>query len=267
MKKRSFLSPLFMTAVILFMYLPIIVVVAFSFNANPARNPTVFTGFTLDWYRDLFNNTGRYWDALLVSLELALYSSGIAVIIGTLGAVGMARHALSNKRSVIGSLAETLITLPILIPEIILALALMALFYFGGIPMGMPALVIGHTTFCIPYVLILVKGRIMGLDPALSEAAHDLGADERRVFFDIILPLVSPAILSGAVLAIAMSLDDFIISTFLTDATTVTLPLKIYSSVKTGVSPQVNALCTLMLVFVFLVVGISQIASAKRNRR
>jgi len=139
------------------------------------------------------------------------------------------------------------------------------MFYFAGIPMGMTALVLSHTTFCVPYVFIIVKGRMAGLDPALSEAARDLGANEHRVFTDIILPLIRPAIISGAVLAVAMSLDDFIISVFLSGAYTVTLPLKIYSSVRTGVSPQINALCSVMLAIAFLIVGVSKLAGRKRN--
>ncbi len=265
MKKKKILSPVFITLVLIFLYLPIIVVVVFSFNANTARNPTTFTGWTLNWYQDLFKNTRGYWDALKVSLELALYSCLVAVVIGTLGAVGMARKMLSGKVNAAARIAEGMITIPIMIPEIILGLSFMAVFYFAKIPMGMTALVLSHSTFCIPYVFIVVKGRMAGLDPALSEAARDLGANEKQVFFDITLPLIRPAIVSGAILAIAMSLDDFIISVFLAGSQVVTLPLKIYSSVKTGVSPQVNALCTLMLAAVFLAVGLSQLVG-KKNR-
>lgn len=272
MKKRAVMSPIFMTLVLVFVYLPIVVVVVFSFNDNPAKNATVFTGFTLEWYRDLFQNTRGYWDALLASIELALYSCAMALVIGTLGAVGMAQKMMTGKVSKIARAAEAMTTVPIMIPEIILGLAFMALFYFvqdivQRPMMGMAALVLSHTTFCIPYVFIVVKGRMAGLDPALAEAAHDLGANERHVFFDITLPLIRPAIVSGAILAIAMSLDDFIISVFLAGPYTVTLPLKIYSSVKVGVSPQVNALCTLMLAAVFLVVAFSQLISNRNSKK
>lgn len=267
MKKRAVMSPIFMTLVLVFMYLPIVVVVVFSFNDNPAKNATVFTGFTLEWYRDLFQNTRGYWDALLASIELALYSCAMALAIGTLGAVGMAQKMMTGRVSKIARAAEAMTTVPIMIPEIILGLAFMAMYYFVGMPMGMMALILSHTTFCIPYVFIVVKGRMAGLDPALAEAAHDLGANERHVFFDITLPLIRPAIVSGAILAIAMSLDDFIISVFLAGPYTVTLPLKIYSSVKVGVSPQVNALCTLMLAAVFLVVAFSQLISNRNSKK
>ena len=266
MKKRAVLSPIFMSLVLLFLYLPIIVVVVFSFNANTARNPTVFTGFTLNWYNDLFQNTRGYWDSLFVSIELALWSCMVAVVIGSVGAVGMARKMLTGRVNAIWKIAEGMTSIPIMIPEIILGLSFMAVFYFAKVPMGMFALILSHATFCIPYVFIVVKGRMAGLDPALSEAARDLGANEKRVFFDITLPLIRPAIISGGILAIAMSMDDFIISVFLAGPQTVTLPLKIYSSVKTGVSPQVNALCTLMLAAVFLAVGVAQLVS-NRNKR
>ena len=263
MKRKRMVSPVFMTLVLLFFYLPVIVVVVFSFNDNPARNPTVFTGFTLNWYKDLFRNTRGYWDALWVSIRLAFWSSASAVTIGTAGAVGIARKTVTGRVGLPGRAAELITTIPIMIPEIILGLAFMSLFYFTNVSMGMPALVLSHTTFCVPYVFIVVKGRMAGLDPALSEAARDLGANERRVFTDIILPLIRPAIVSGAVLSIAMSLDDFIISVFLSGASTVTLPLKIYSSVKTGVSPQINALCTVMLVVAFLITGVSRFMGRK----
>jgi spermidine/putrescine transport system permease protein len=265
MKKRKVLSPVFISLVLVFMYLPVIVVVVFSFNDNPARNPTVFTGFTLNWYGDLFRNTRGYWDALLVSVELAAWSCLLAVVIGTLGAVGMARRLVTGQVGKLGRIAELMTTIPIMIPEIILGLAFMALFYFVKLPMGMTALVLSHATFCIPYVFIIVKGRMAGLDPALSEAARDLGANEHQVFWSIILPLIRPAILSGAILSVAMSLDDFVISVFLAGADTVTLPLKIYSSVRTGVSPQINALCTVILLAAFLAVGLGRLFGRKHH--
>ena len=174
-------------------------------------------------------------------------------MIGTLGAVGMAKRAFRLKNA-----AETMISLPIMIPEIVLGMAFLAVFTFADLPMGMPTLVIAHTTFCVPYIFILVKGRLAGMDPALLEAARDLGANERRAFFDITLPLITPGIVSGALLAFAMSMDDFVISFFVTGATTTTLPIKVYSSVKMGVSPQVNALCTLIMGVVFIAVALSR---------
>lgn len=265
-KRKGPWAPLFLTLVLLVMYLPILVVVLYSFNANTARNAMTFTGFTLDWYRELFQDTRGFGDALKVSLQVALYSCGLSAVIGTLGAVGMARRALgrSGKPGFLFRLIEGLTTLPIMIPEIILGMALMSLFYGAGMALGLGTLVLAHTTFCIPYIFIIVKGRLSGMDKSLEEAARDLGASPRRVLVDITLPLIRPAIISGVFLALAMSLDDFIISFFVTGAGAVTLPLKIYSSVKTGVSPQINALCTLMLAAVFLAVAVSQLAGRKK---
>ena len=145
-----------------------------------------------------------------------------------------------------------------MVPEIILGMAFLAVFTFLDLPMGMFTLVLAHTTFCVPYIFIIVKGRLAGMDPSIVEAARDLGASEARAFFDITLPLIAPGVVSGALLAFAMSMDDFIISFFVTGATTTTLPLKVYSSVKTGVSPQVNALCTLTLFAVAVLVALSK---------
>lgn len=266
MKKRRWGSGLYMALLLILMYLPIAVVVLFSFNANTARNTTVFTGFSLQWYRDLFLDTRGFGQALLSSLELALASCLLSGIIGTLGAVGMAEKELRGRVGLIGRMAQGLTTLPIMIPEIILGIALMALYYAVDLPLGMLALVISHTTFCIPYIFIVVKGRLAGMDPALTEAARDLGASPRRALKDITLPLILPGILSGCFLALAMSLDDFIISFFVTGPGTVTLPLKIYSSIKTGISPQVNALSTLILVVIVLCVGAAQLLGKNKKQ-
>ena len=266
MKKQSPFSILFLILVLLILYLPVITVIAYSFNANPSRTPIEFTGFTTQWYTDLFSGTRGYGAALAVSLRVALISTAISIVIGTLGAVGMAQRALSEEtRSRSEGWMESLITLPIMIPEIILAMAFMSIFYAIGFPFGEVTLIIAHTTFCIPYIFLTVKSRLAGMDTALFDAARDLGANPKRVLWDITLPLVRPAIFAGAFLAFAMSMDDFIISFFLYGNTLVTLPVKIYSSVKVGVSAQINALCTLMIVVAFFAVAISQYLTAMQS--
>ena len=165
-----------------------------------------------------------------------------AAVIGTLAAVGMPKAKLPGKGAV-----EYLSQLPIMIPEIILGMVFMTFFALLGLPFGMLTLIIAHTAFCIPYIYMLVKARLVGLDKSLAEAARDLGASEVRVFFDIILPLIAPAIASGMLLSFAMSFDDVIISIFVTGVNVNTLPIKIYSQMKTGVTPEINALCTVML--------------------
>ena len=238
-RRRSPWAPLYLTLVLVLMYLPIAVVVLYSFNANASRYPNEFIGFSLQYYRALFRDTKGLLAALKSSLILAACSCGISMVIGTLGAVGMSRRKFRGQ----GAL-ETLALLPIMIPEIILG---MAVFTAVGLRFGMLTLILAHVTFCTPYIFIIVQGRLAGMDPSLAEASQDLGASPARTFREITLPLILPGVLSGVMLAFAMSLDDFVISFFVTGATTTTLPLKVYSSVKTGVSLQVNALCTLTL--------------------
>ncbi|MBE5777781.1 MAG: ABC transporter permease [Clostridiales bacterium] len=268
MKRTSFGSVLFLALVLIFLYLPIVVVVVYSFNDNPARIPLEFTGWTTRWYGELFAGKGGYADALILSLKVALWSVGLSVAVGTLGAVGMVQSALrTGKAAKADSLLESVAILPIMIPEIILGLAFMVIFDFLGLKGNTLRLVTAHTTFCIPYVFLSVKSRLVSMDTALFDAARDLGATQWRILGDITLPLCAPAIISGAFLAFAMSMDDFVISFFVYGVGEGTLPLKIYSSVKTGVSLRVNALCTLMILAVFLVVAFSQYMKALRQRK
>ncbi len=225
MKKNNWLSKLFVILVLLFNYLPIIVVVVYSFNASKYSN---WAGFSLQWYEKLFRNS-QILRSLNNSLILAFSSCGLSILIGTAGAVGM---------------------------EIILGMAYLAFFSIIRIPFGMLTLIIAHTTFCIPYIFINVQSRLIGLDPAYVEAARDLGASPTRAFYDVTLPLITPAILSGALLSFAMSMDDVVISFFVTGTTSNTLPLQVYSMLKMGVTPEVNALCTLMLLMVFGGIGL-----------
>ena len=261
-KRRSPWAPLYLTLVLILMYLPIAVVVLYSFNANTSRFPTAFTGFSLQFYEALFRDTRGLLDSLWTSLILAACSCGIAMVIGTLGAIGMAGRKFRGQGAI-----ETLSLLPIMVPEIILGMAFLAVFTAVGLKFGMLTLILAHVTFCTPYVFIIVKGRLAGMDPSLAEASRDLGASPVRTFFEITLPLIMPGVLSGVMLAFAMSLDDFVISFFVTGATTTTLPLRIYSSVRTGVSLQVNALCTLTLAFVAIVMAFKQLVVDRRAYR
>ncbi len=260
-RRKSIWAPLYLTLMLLLMYLPIIVVVLYSFNANTSRYPNEFTGFSLQFYRALFQDTKGLLAALKSSLILAGLSCGIAMVIGTLGAVGMARRKFRMQ-----GMLENMSVLPIMVPEIILGMAFLAVFTAVGLQFGMLTLVLAHVTFCTPYIFIIVKGRLTGMDPSLAEASRDLGASPMRTFMEITLPLIMPAVLSGVTLAFAMSMDDFVISFFVTGATTTTLPLRIYSSVKTGVSLQVNALCTLMLAVVALIMALRQMFLSGKSK-
>ena len=247
MKKNNWLSKLFVILVLLFNYLPIIVVVVYSFNASKYSN---WAGFSLQWYEKLFRNS-QILRSLNNSLILAFSSCGLSILIGTAGAVGMARSRFRTQ-----GLLENVSMIPMMMPEIILGMAYLAFFSIVRIPFGMLTLIIAHTTFCIPYIFINVQSRLVGLDPAYVEAARDLGASPTRAFYDVTLPLITPAILSGALLSFAMSMDDVVISFFVTGTTSNTLPLQVYSMLKMGVTPEVNALCTLMLLVVFGGIGL-----------
>jgi len=241
------------------MYLPILLVIIYSFNVS--KISSVWTGVTLDWYRSLFRDRDMF-EALRNSLVLATVSSVSAAVIATLAAYGFSRAKLKT-----GPVIEYVSMLPIMIPEIIIGMVFLAFFSLIGLPFGMTTLIIAHTSFCIPYVFLMVKARLAGFDNSLYDAAHDLGAGEFRTFIDITLPLIFPAILSGMLLSFAMSFDDVIISVFVTGVNTNTLPIKIYSQIKTGVTPKTNALCTLLFVATVLLGVLSVLASRPRRAK
>ncbi len=239
MKKNGKLSTIYMGIILLFIYLPILFVIVYSFNES--KSTAIWGGLSLKWYEELFRDR-EIMEALGNSLILGVISCFMAAVIGTVGAVGMARSHLKMK-----GLVEYVARLPIMIPEIILGMVFMAFFSLMNLPFGMVTLAIAHTAFCIPYILMMVKARLVGMDPSLEEAARDLGASSMRTFVDITLPLLMPAVLSGSLLAFAMSLDDVVISIFVNGPKLSTLPIKVYSQMKFGVTPEINALCTLML--------------------
>jgi spermidine/putrescine transport system permease protein len=233
------------------MYVPIVLVIAYSFNGS--RLSSVWGDFTLDWYRELFRDRTMF-DALRNSFVLAAVSSFLASIIGALGAVGMAWGKSSGRPGARltsgkpGRAMEYLSILPIMTPEIIMGMVLLAFFSLLALPLGMLTLILAHTCFCIPYVYLLVKARLAGLDKSYIDAARNLGAGLWQAFRDIMLPLIMPAVVSGILLSFAMSFDDVIISIFVTGPHTNTLPIRIYTQIKTGVTPKTNALCSLLFV-------------------
>ena len=210
MKNRTKLPNIYIGVVTAVLYLPIVLVIIYSFNES--KISSVWGGFSLKWYETLFRDAAMF-EALGNSIVLALCASLGAAVIGTLGAYGFTKVQLRTKSAV-----EYVSMLPIMIPEIILGMVFMTFFALIGLPFGMTTLILAHTAFCVPYVYMLVKARLVGMDKSLAEAARDLGAGEVRVFFDIPLPLLVPAILSGMLLSFAMSLDDVIISIFVTIA-------------------------------------------------
>ena len=239
------------------MYLPILIVIIYSFNEN--KLTAIWSGFSLKWYTELLKDKDLM-EALKNSLILGVLSCFCAGVIGTIGAVGMARMNYKTK-----GIMEYVSMLPIMIPEIILGMVFLAFFSAISLQFGMTTLVIAHTTFCIPYIYMMVKARLVGMDPTLLEAARDLGASEIRAFWDITLPLIMPAVASGSLLAFAMSFDDVVISVLVTNSRINTLPIKVFSRIKFGVSPEINALSTIML-SVTLIIILSVVRINKKNR-
>ena len=259
MKKKSLFPEIYLIAVTVVMYLPILFVMIYSVNLS--KISSVWTGFSLKWYAELFRdrNIGA---ALINSLILGAVSSLAAAVIGTLGAIGTVRTSFRGK-----GVMEYIATLPMMTPEIILGMIFLAFFSLLGLPFGMGTLILSHTAFCIPYIFMQVKARLAGMDGSYEEAARDLGAGRVRVFFDITLPMIMPGIVSGMLLSFAMSFDDVVISIFVTGVSVNTLPILIYTMLKTGVTPKVNALCTLMFLATLAIVILSALVGRLGNRK
>lgn len=257
MKKKHWFPKLYLALVTTITYLPILVVVVFSFNDS--KLPVAWKGFTLKWYQELLSDLALI-EALKNSIVLGVLSCASAAVIGTLGAIGITRSHYRSK-----GMMEYLSTIPIMVPEIILGMVFMAFFSMLNLPFGMVTLVIAHTAFCIPYVFMMVKARLVGIDPSIEEAARDLGASPARIFRDITLPLIMPAVASGCLLSFAMSFDDVVISIFINGPKLSTLPIKVYTQIKTGVTPEINALCTVILIAVSLVLAASSVFRNKKK--
>ncbi|OZT83140.1 spermidine/putrescine ABC transporter permease PotC [Vibrio sp. 03_296] len=246
----------FMTLVYAFLYLPIIVLIANSFNEN--KFGMKWGGFTTKWYHALVNNDSLM-QAAWHSFNVAIFSATAATIIGSLTAVALFRYQFKGKSAVNGMLFVVMMS-----PDIVMAISLLALFLVLGAQLGFFTLLVAHITFCLPFVVVTVYSRLNGFDVKMLEAAKDLGASEWVILKQIILPLAKPAVAAGWLLSFTLSLDDVIISSFVTGPTYEILPLKIYSMVKVGISPEVNALATVMLVISLVLVITSQILAREK---
>lgn len=246
---NKFCKYLYSVCVYIFLYLPIAIVIIFSFNN--ASHSLVWQGFTFKWYTVLFHNSVLLRVASH-SFLLGILAATTATTIGTLAAVSLFRYRFFGKK-----ILHALIFILILSPEIVMAISLLLLYSFLKIPLGFWTLLLAHITLCIPFVAVVVYARVTTLDTDIFEAAMDLGATDFTIFRKIIIPLLSPAIISGWLLSFTLSLDDVIISYFVTGPTFDILPLKIYSMVRLGIKPEVNALCTLLLAFTLLIVIIT----------
>lgn len=225
--------------VFLFLYVPIIVLVVYSFNAS--RLNVAWTGFTFSWYGELMEDY-RVLRAAQNSLAVAAAATAASTVLGTLAAFVLERPGVPGRR-----LMEGLLYLPVILPEIVMGVALLSAFSLAGVKLGMATIILAHIAFCTPFVAIVVRARLKGFDANLERAAMDLGAGPWLAFRHVTLPIIMPGIAAGALLATTLSLDDFIISFFTTGPGATTLPLHVYSMVKFGVSPKINALSTLMI--------------------
>ncbi|MEM2924117.1 MAG: ABC transporter permease [Methanocellales archaeon] len=233
------LLTLYTILIYFFLFAPIAILVIFSFNASKLN--FVWQGFTFYWYWKLLSNEAIL-SAFKNSLIVAILTTLLSTVIGTLLAFALVRYDFRGR----GVLNNT-IFLPVIIPEIIQGISLLVFFVWIGMQLGISTIVIAHTAFCISFVAIVVKARLHGLDRTLEEAAMDLGANKIQTFLKITLPLTMPGIIAGALLAFTLSLDDFVITFFTAGVGSTTLPLKIYSMIKFGITPEINAISTILL--------------------
>lgn len=257
--KNKTLKNLFIVLVFIFLYLPIIALIAFSFNDSKLN--IIFEGFTFKWYKILFTNT-TLLDALKNTLIVAVTSTVISTIIGTLAAIGLYKYDFKGKNFI-----NSLLYIPVVIPEIVLGISLLSIYTLMRLDLGLITLIISHIAFSIPYVIISVRTVISSMNWQIEEAAHDLGAGDFLTFRKIILPEIIPGIVSGATLAFTLSLDDVIISYFTTGPGSNTLPLQIYSMIKTGITPDVNALTTLIILVVMIILFTGTIVQMRKIKK
>ena len=253
------LSMLYVGLVYAFLYLPIIVVVLFSFNTS--RLNIQFEGFTLEWYSKMFQNE-LLMNAFCNTIIVAAVSTFLSTTIGTLCAVGLNRFEFKLKK-----LVSTTLYIPIVIPELVFGIAMLILFSSIHMPMNLFTLIVSHVTFSLPFVVITVRSRLAGFDRSIEEAARDLGANEIHTFFRVTLPMIAPGVISGAMLALTLSLDDVVVSFFTSGPESQTLPLRILGMVKKGISPDVNALSTLMIVGTVSILLMTTLIQNKMEKR
>lgn len=242
-----------------FLYVPILLLIVYSFNES--RLVTVWSGFSIKWYGELLHNR-QLLDAAWLSVRIAATNATLAVVLGTLASNALVRHGRFRGRTAF----ELLLTAPLVMPDVIVGLSLLLLFVAMQQTVGWPdgrgftTIAIAHITFSMAYVAVVVRSRLAQMDASLEEAAMDLGARPLRVYLLITLPLIAPALLSGWLLAFTLSLDDLVIASFVAGPGSTTLPMVVYSSVRMGVSPQINALATLIVAIVALAVIVASVS-------
>ena len=241
-----------------FLYIPILLLVIFSFNES--KLVTVWAGFSTKWYVSLLSNKSVL-DAAWVTIRIGLVSATIATVLGTMAALTLVRYRRFNGRMLFSGMAYA----PLVMPEVITGLSLLLLFVAMGMDRGFWTVLIAHITFTMCFVAVVVQSRLLTFDESVEEAAMDLGASPVTTFFHVTLPIIAPAVFSGWVLAFTLSLDDLVTSAFTTGPGTTTLPMKIYSQVKLGVTPEINAVSTIMIGIVTIGVVIASIVTKRQE--
>jgi putrescine transport system permease protein len=241
-----------------FLYLPIVILVIYSFNAS--RLVTVWGGWSLRWYGEFFNDRAML-EAALMSFRVAATSATIATLLGTPAAVALSRGGRFSGRTLFSGMLYA----PLVMPEVITGLSLLLLFVALDAERGFWTVTIAHTTLTMCFVAVVVQSRLGSLDPSLEEAAMDLGCDPVRAFVAVTLPLIAPAIAAGWMLAFTLSLDDLVIASFTTGPGSATLPIRIYSEVRLGVKPEINAICTLVIGLIAVVIVVASLVSKLSN--
>ena len=250
MKRRGLGLGACAALVYVFLYAPIAILVLFSFNR--AKQTAVWEGWTLEWYRSLAQND-LILAAVKNSLIVGVVSTAIATVVGTLVAMALDRHQFRGE-----GVTRNLLYLPVIIPEIVLGAALVTFFGALAFRLSLVTVVIAHVVFCVSYVAIVVRARLSGFDRSLEEASLDLGARPLATFFRVTLPLTAPGIVAGALLSFTISIDDYVITSFVAGVGATTLPLQIYSMLKVGVTPEVNAVSSLLLLVTVVLIVIAQ---------
>ncbi|MBB4064171.1 ABC transporter permease [Gellertiella hungarica] len=241
-----------------FLYLPILILIIFSFNAS--KLVTVWGGFSTKWYVSLFSNQG-IMDAAWVTIRVALLSASIATVLGTLAALALNRYTRFNGRMLFSGMVYA----PLVMPEVITGLSLLLLFVAIGFDRGFWTVTLAHVTLTMCFVAVVVQSRLVTYDRSLDEAAMDLGATPVGTFFQVTLPVILPAVVSGWMLAFTLSLDDLVIASFTSGPGATTLPMKIYSQVRLGVTPEINAVSTIMIAFIATGVVIASIITKRQE--
>ena len=240
-----------------YIYIPILLLVIFSFNQS--KYGVSWTGFTLKWYDDLFKD--RFiWEATRNTLIIAFVSTLVSTAIGTAAALALQRYTFPGK-----GFSEATLYIPIIIPEVVMGIAMLAFFAQAGFQLGLTTITIAHVAFCIPFVTLTVRARLHGFDRRIEEAAMDLGANEWVTFWRVTLPIIMPGVLSGALLAFTLSLDDYIITLFTAGPGSTTLPLRVFAMLKQAVTPKVNALSALWLLVIFVLLALTQWLQRSQN--